>query len=118
MFAKFALEAKFVSEAWTIAAEFGSIAGLAGIGVFQNDVGAYSCPGTEGGGVGDGVGEGLGVGVEVGVEEGVGEGRGLGVPHALRHWHLTYSFDGAANTPDPRSIAVATTTAEMKPKRA
>jgi hypothetical protein len=83
--AKLALEAKFVSEACTIAAEFGSIAGLAGIGVFQNEVGAYNWPGTTGGGVGVGVGDGLGVGVEVGVEEGVGEGTGLGVAHALRH---------------------------------
>ncbi|MEX2554768.1 MAG: hypothetical protein WEB06_03950, partial [Actinomycetota bacterium] len=70
--AKLAFEAKFVSEAWTIAAEFGSIAGSAGIGVFQNEVGAYSWPGTTGGGVGVGVGDGLGVGVEDGVGEGVG----------------------------------------------
>jgi hypothetical protein len=79
--AKLALEAKLVSEAWTIAAEFGSIAGLDGIGVFQNEVDAYSWPGTTGGGVGVGVGEGLGVGVEVGL----GGGTGLGVAHALRH---------------------------------
>ena len=122
MFAKFALDAKFVSDAWTIAAEFGSIAGLAGIGVFQKEVDAYSWPGSgTGGGVGVGVGEGEGVGVEVAV--GVGVGLGVEVVVGLgQRWRnaLQPGFKGcgAANTPEPRSMADATTTVETKPKRA
>lgn len=131
--AKFAFEAKLVSDAATMATEFGSIAGSTGMGVFQNDVAAYSCPGTGGGVVG--VGEGVGVGVEVG--DGVGDGVGLAVgvevgvgwgqarnssraclSHRPVALHLGGLLVGAAGTPDAKSNAPRTRSVVTKPKRA